>query len=218
MLWHGEMICNSVERTDWTTNPVELVLCEVCGCVGCGGGYAHVSQWASLITLTRPQSNRGESTSRDERDASSMLREHRALGIPSASWEEWRAEGFKLPALGQLSRGTGRTLADLWLSTLPASLHCKDLAAIEPMLCERLVASETMDVASATQRVLRLAAWLQSIADDPVEGTIRLATETGIAVEALYLDGPTVEEWPALGVLGEMTTLMLSPNYTFCRP
>ena len=56
-LKYGQVeLCNSLEWTDWTPNPVQVQICDACGTPGCAsGGYVHISVLNDLVLWTVPQ-------------------------------------------------------------------------------------------------------------------------------------------------------------------
>src|SRR5688572_27017897 len=82
---------NSLEWIAWTENPVQVVLCEACGCDGCAvGGYAHISRLGDFVLWTRPQIAPEETWEAMQYDAAPPLKRFGALAIPKHTWEEWR--------------------------------------------------------------------------------------------------------------------------------
>ena len=56
LVYRDWIICNSIEHTDWSGNPVQVILCDQCGHEGCGhGNYVHVSRLGEHIIWARPQ-------------------------------------------------------------------------------------------------------------------------------------------------------------------
>ncbi|MCG8454829.1 MAG: hypothetical protein MI919_01000 [Holophagales bacterium] len=51
----GLQLANSVEGVDWSTNPVQVVLCEACGYPDCGpANYVHVPRLDDLVLWSVP--------------------------------------------------------------------------------------------------------------------------------------------------------------------
>ncbi len=54
------ILCNSLEWTDWSANPVQVEVCDQCGTSACAsGGYVHISTFERLCILDKTSSTGG---------------------------------------------------------------------------------------------------------------------------------------------------------------
>src|SRR5919198_855592 len=96
----GVELCNTMEWSDWSdVDLVQLIVCEECGYAGCeNGGYARVSRLGGHVLLTPPLVDPADAWAVTQYRPSHAIREHGAVAIATAHWEEWRHHFRNLPA------------------------------------------------------------------------------------------------------------------------
>ena len=201
--FHDQLLCNSLSWVDWSTNPVQVEICDQCGVTGCtSGGYVQVSQLGDLIFWTQPILSVDDDRATSEYEASSGIKHFGAIAIPVALWNQWRHE-TTLPEATDLPAMTGNDLVQLWLAGIPTSLRCTVVGDVLPMLHRTLLAADTLDIDMAVHTVERVIDRMRGWMKRPVVGAIKSAKIANARVESLYCDGPRVEEWPAIASLGQ---------------
>jgi hypothetical protein len=201
--FRDQLLCNSMSWVDWSTNPVQVEICEQCGVIHCAsGGYVQISRLGDLIVWTRPTSPRDDNGTLPEYRASSGIRHFGAIAIPVAVWNQWRQQ-MTLPEAADLPIMTGDDLVALWLAGIPRSSQCGVVEEVVPMLQRNLLAADTLDVEAAIQTVGRVIGRMQAWTKRPLVGAIKTAATTNARVESLYCDGPKFEEWPAIASIGD---------------
>ena len=205
----GKVLSNGLTAVDWSENPVQLVLCESCGFPGCAsGGYAHVSFLNDTILITTPQITDPDDWEQTQYAASYFVEKFGSAAIPLSVWEEWRKAAPDLPLAASFPRTTAQTLADAWRMAPAPPTRVDTLGEIVPMLKSRLLATDTMNVATAIRHVTRLVEWLDGIGNGEIIGVLDAPGEN-ITIETLYFDGPGEADWPAFAVQHDQLFLML---------
>jgi hypothetical protein len=89
----GEVLANGLEWVEWEDEPVQVILCEQCGCAGCAeGGRIHLSRLGDHVIWSAPHE-------RNERWAPApAVERHGAVAIPGATWDVWARVPRNLPA------------------------------------------------------------------------------------------------------------------------
>jgi len=206
-----EVLVNTLESTDWSQNPVQVIVCDACGHVGCAsGGYVHVSRLDDFVMLTAPQVGPDDDWETTHYAPHFVLEKFGAVAIPNWMWAKWRVLVPGLPESLSFPVATGRTLAEAWalgpgrpkrVETLPTMLKQRLLA------CDRL----TPDVA-----VHRVEHWLHHFlnrSNVPVPAKVIAPSELGLTIETLYFDGPSSEDWPALAFGNENDFIALDSEH-----
>ena len=184
-----------MEWTDWTSNPVQLQICEACGYEGCAsGGYVHVSRLGEFVLWTTPQID-----IRDEWEVSQFrphpaLTELGAIAIDARAWNEWRARGFPLPPPSAIPASNGQAVLDAWVM---GADRPTDPSSLVGMLRERVLACDTLAPSDAVDRVERWVRRLLDLGPVPTALALRHPRDLGAAVETLYFDGPGHLDWLA---------------------
>jgi len=209
----GNELCNSLEWAEWAENPVQVVLCDACGSVGCAsGGYTHVSQLDDFILWTTPQIAASDDWTTSRYAPASALAQLGAIAIAKSTWELWKVRVSQLPDVSVFSKANGAALADAWRLGPGRPRSIEDLV---PMLRARLLGCDTMEPREAIDRVQR---WIERLAADaatPVAGVLRPPQEVGAQIEILYFDGPTEQDWPALAIRGSADFLLLDREHAY---
>jgi len=209
----GVELCNSLERTEWMQNPVQVIRCEACDYTDCAsGGYVHLSRLGDFVLWTTPQIDAGGDRAARQYAPASVVKRLGAAAIPESAWEEWRAWVPQLPAVSTFSSANGAALADAW-SLGPG--RPGSISEIVPMLRARLLACDTMEPDEAIDRVQR---WIERLSDDaaiPVAGALRAPEAIGAQIETLYFDGSSEHDWSALAIRGGADFLLLDREHAF---
>lgn len=155
-------LCNSLECTEWTQNPVQVQICDACGTVGCAsGGYIHLSAIGDYVFWTIPQSNKVS----EEIDApfpATALVKFGAVAFSNEAWERLHALESEVPEARCASRANGLALLDAW-AVGPGRPQAVE--RLLPILRARLLAGDTLEPAAAIEWIERWLGWFQSRAD-----------------------------------------------------
>ena len=81
-----------------------------------------------------------------------------------------------------------------------------------------VLTSDRWDRDEAVAMLTRVAGWLGADPHAPVEGELLPAARTGAVIETFYTDGPTDEDWPALGVHNGRLTPAFRPDLVLWPP
>ncbi len=197
-------ISNALGWVDWTENPVQLLLCDACGHVGCqAGGYAHVGRVADSVLLTAPQLDDPDEWERSQYEASYAIRKFGAMLVQGEEWTRWRSNADQIPEISGLLPANGRSIADAWRMSVHNANRAKELDDVAPLLTERLLGSDTMDPVEAIQTVKSVIALLRALGQQFVSGRFVDPAMVGASVETLYFDGPREQDWVAFAFLGD---------------
>jgi hypothetical protein len=210
----GAEICNSLEQVEWTTNPVQVIVCSHCGTPGCAyGGYVHMSRLAQYVLWTTPQI---EVSDDDEPSALYAplfaLRKLGAIAVDPGAWMRWEAVSSKLPKAASLPQANGRAVAEAWALGPGRPVNLGELV---PMLRARLLGCDTLNPTDAIGRIERCLGRLQSLAMKPAPGSLQPLASVGASVETLYFDGPKEEDWAALAVKDDLDFPLLDREHIF---
>ena len=206
-------LCNSLEWTDWSTNPVQVQLCDACGCVGCAaGGYVHVSTLHGFVIWTMPQLPDQVELAEARCFPATALKVLGAIGFPDDTWASIRASVPDVPAASTFPQANGRALAEAWALGPDRPTKLRDLL---PMLRARLLGADTLEVGAAIHWVQHWLDWFSNVADSTVAGTIGAPEVHDGQIETFYFDGPSKEDWPALARHGEMYVPVLDRDHVF---
>jgi hypothetical protein len=202
LLCDGVELSNSLESAEWAENPVQVLVCGACGTARCAsGGYVHVSRLGDHLLWTRPFRPDSDVSWQTEHAPSYSIVRRGAVLIPSAVWSEWAR---RFSNLSPFQRFPPTRLIDLfqaWILETRGASSVESLDALEPMLRERLLACDSIDV----QEALRLVgAFVTRVKQDPlatVDGHVRRASDTAARIETFYFEGPSDDDWPALAFM-----------------
>jgi hypothetical protein len=211
--WSGIDLCNSLEWADWMRNPVQVRLCDACGCQGCAhGNYVHISNLGDFVLWTTPQVDTRDDWEKRQNAPLPALGLLGAVAIPPSTWEQWRVLAPQLPEAPALPKANGLALAEAWILGEGRPTNIQELL---PMLRARLLGCDTLEPSEAIERVQRWMERLSVEAATPVAGFLRAPEEVGARVETLYFDGPSEHEWPALAIRGNTDFLLLDREHAF---
>jgi hypothetical protein len=201
---------NSLEWVAWTDNPVQVVLCDACGHVGCAvGGYVHVSRLGNFVLWSRPQVDAEETLEVAQYEAAWPLKRFGAIAIPKNAWEEWRTVA-SVPQIDALTPANGRAIFDAWFL---APARSRRVDEIVPMLKEGLLGTDSLELSDAIERVAR---WIERLKDSSAcfaNASLRSPTAIGARIETLYFDGPADEDWPAFAISDGVDYLLLDRDH-----
>jgi hypothetical protein len=100
LLADGLELVNMVEAVNWGEDPVQVVVCDHCGCVKCQHGnwvsVRRLDDWVLMVASVKGYGSTDAFT-REELSAPRWLRIKGAPLIPVADWERARAHGAALP-------------------------------------------------------------------------------------------------------------------------
>jgi hypothetical protein len=207
------VLCNSLEWTEWSGNPVQVELCDACGTVGCGsGGYVHVSAFGDVILWTVPDDSTAPDAMKGRVFPATAIEKFGSVAFPIGVWESFHLAAVEVPGAGSLARADGRALRDAWAvgETRP-----KAVERLLPMLRTCLLAADTLDVADAIRWVEHWLRWFDERAGSAVEGLLASPASTGAKIEKLYFDGPGTADWVALARMRDSFVPALGPNHVF---
>ncbi|MCO6438318.1 MAG: hypothetical protein J5J06_14580 [Phycisphaerae bacterium] len=224
----GQVLCNSMERVEWAGgNPVQVLLCEQCGCAGCNShGYVQITRLSDSIIWTRPVFDSDIGGAYRCLDA---LGGNGAIHVPETIWTEWQQRFDSLPDLSVFPRTTRSELIDAWLLEMPpcyraaegvsaGDLTVSPLARARlliPNARDRLLACTSMDVPAAQRLLDRILKWAESGPAAPIDGAIR---RRDVEMEALYLDGHGTEDWHAFAIAGGNVYLAFGADWVLDPP
>ncbi len=187
----GVQLCNSMEWTDWLEEfSVQVELCEQCGHTHCArGGYVRISRLASHLLWTPPRlEDPDDALEREQYAPSPALREHGAIAVALAEWENRRARFLDVPPADEIPRTERRDLAAAWALSAPFMSGDMPDSAFLAMVRERLIAAEFATSEESLSRLQALVTWFASDQDAYVDAELARADAGG--VEVLYLDLP----------------------------
>ena len=193
-------------------NPVQVHICDACGTVGCAsGGYIHLSAIGDYIFWTMPQSDKTQRWDGCPFPATALVK-FGSIAFPSETWGWLRAVESDVPETRCVSPANGRALLDAW-AVGPGRQRAVD--RLLPMLRARLLASATLETATAIELIERWLDWFSSKADLAIDGNIMSLDPGNAPMETLYFDGPRGEDWPALARFGKGFVPVLDPRHIF---
>jgi hypothetical protein len=137
---------------------------------------------------------------------SHAVREHGAIAIPTAHWEEWRHRFRNLPAPDALPASRRSDLKAAW--GLERKLLTRWDGNADPvrLLRDRLVAAEGESTHEATIHLRTLLDWFAADEELAPAADLVRADEHGARVETVYFDvpdtfdRPQLHEWRAFGL------------------
>jgi hypothetical protein len=200
-------LCNSLEWTDWTPNPVQVQICDACGSPGCAsGGYVHISVLKELVLWTAPQPSQ---ISRDNFGATAT-EVFGSVAFPRNVWDSIRVAAREVADTKRFPGSDGIAIRDAWTAGQSRPNAPDDLL---PWLRSRLLAADTLEVTAAVEQVEFWLNWFQRRAGIGVKALVRRADEAGAAIEKLYFDGPGSDDWAALARYRNSYVPTLGPNH-----
>jgi hypothetical protein len=200
----GVLLFNLIELVDWTTDPVEGLICEACPGSGCRmDGLVRLITLPEQVLWVRPYLDdpwhyRGydeESFWREELEQ--RIYPGQAIVMPKATWNGLRARFPGLPPADHFPRATRRDLGRLWLREMPEAVRVTDLAGLDDHLRRTALASDPLDLDPAREIIRSMIGWLNEAPGQPVAGRIIRVEEAGCPVNSFYFNGPPFWEWPA---------------------
>ncbi len=218
-MYRGEVLCNCIEGTEWSGgNPVQVSLCEECGCEGCSdAGYVRISRIGDSLLWTRSFGEASGEAIYDRHTALTALGRFGAVRIPLGLWADWRVKFKNLPEAEGFPRANRSDILDAWLLEVPApfrtaagflwhdtTLHPIDRAGHTVALVRnRLLACEHAAVDSGRNSLDAVVAWARSAPEQPVDGDLITPRGAGVNIETLFLESARTEEWSALSQTGD---------------
>ena len=200
----GLQITNSLEWVEWTENPVQVVLCDVCGQERCAsGGWVHVSRLDRHVLWSAPQATGGSPRAEEGEEVPRFIRTLGAVALPVEIWNGWSAAIPEVPRADRLPPANHAAVADAWILG-PARSTPTLLATLQ----DRLVGGDTLEKPAAIAMVARMMEHLEKNAF--VNFPHPVVEAAGARIETLYFDGPSELDWPAFAFAGEDTYLALT--------
>jgi hypothetical protein len=208
----GIELCNSLEWTGWTTNPIQVQICDTCGTAGCAsGGYVHLSALRDVVLWTTPRRETAVAFDGKLFPASSVAR-FGAITFPESVWTSFRAAAVEVPDTKALTRSDGQSICDAWING-PARAPNHD--SVVDWLRVRLLAADTLDALAAIQSVEQWIGWFRERARVEIDGSILPVQSAGAVIEKFYFDGPGAEDWLALAHYNGTLVPALGDAYMF---
>jgi hypothetical protein len=216
----GAELMNSVEGIAWEEgNPVQVILCEECGCPGCAtGNYVHMSTLADHVVWTRPlieELDQDESWRALEITPPLVLEQHGIVATPVDQWARLRKINATVPGAEQLPRITRRALADGWQMSAPRPHRAQCLEAVIPLLEDRLAGTEHLQKEETIALLAPLIGWLSANPGRALEGRICQAEAMGADIERLYFTDASQFHWPAIALHQGRALLALSDDLVY---
>lgn len=196
----GVELSNGLEGVDWTTNPVQVVLCDACGHPGCGsGGFVHISRLGNFLWWTWPQVEPRDDWESGHYSPLHAVERSGSVLFSLDTWEALRARVPSLPGGQAFPRTTHQALLDAWSRDVYLGQRIERPEEVIPILRDGVLAADSLDSDSAISAVEEMMLIARRQGDRPVEGTLTRAEEAGVVLETLYFDGPPFQDWAAFG-------------------
>ncbi|GEJ55958.1 hypothetical protein [Anaeromyxobacter diazotrophicus] len=100
-------LVNMLRLVDWSEDPVQVVVCDACGTVGCAtGNYVAVRRLADYVVFappTRPYEETADETEKVQYLEPWFIRKRGVPLVPVAEWDRLRNDGFPLPSSESMS-------------------------------------------------------------------------------------------------------------------
>jgi hypothetical protein len=100
-------LVNMLRLVDWSEDPVQVVVCDACGTVGCASGnYIAVRRLANYVAFAPPTRAYEHATDEAEKVQYGepwFIRKRGTPLVPVADWERLRSDGFPLPPSESMS-------------------------------------------------------------------------------------------------------------------
>ena len=204
----GVQITNSLEWVNWQENPVQVILCDACGCEGCAsGGYVHVSRLHRYVLWTAAQ-NPEVAYVDDAYEVPRLIRSLGALALPVEVWNEWAAAIKEVPHADDIVPANYAAVADAWVLGPARSTN-----SLLTHLRERLVGGSTLDKEILMDLVERTLTYLRRNAQTSFAQPLARLDELDARLETLCFDGPAKMDWPAFAFAGSDIYIVLDHNY-----
>jgi hypothetical protein len=207
------VLCNSLEWTEWATDPVQVEICDACGTVGCAsGGYVRISALGQVVLWTMPTITASAGEVGETHYPATAIEKYGAVAIPAGEWDSLHLKVGDVPESGRIARADGSALRDAWAvgQTRP-----RDVERLLPMLQACLLASDNLDALDAIHWIRYWLCWLEERAGRVVTGKLRTSSETGATIERLYFEGPGSDDWTGLAKVGDSYFPAFSPDHIF---
>ncbi|MBV9764974.1 MAG: hypothetical protein JOZ48_09025 [Acidobacteriaceae bacterium] len=120
----GVELCNSLEGIDWSSNPIQVQICDACGITGCASGsYIHLSAMRSTVFWTTPRREDASQILEGSFLPATALARFGAVAFPASAWDSLRVRAPEVPEINRLAAADGRAIRDAWIvaSSRPAS-------------------------------------------------------------------------------------------------
>lgn len=97
----GLELANMLRNIDWSEDPVQLVVCDSCGTIGCASGnYVALRRLDDFVVMAPPEEGyaaSADASARAQYIEPAFMRRRGVPLIPIVEWERLRAEGAPLP-------------------------------------------------------------------------------------------------------------------------
>ncbi|KAF3890004.1 hypothetical protein AB0758_38710 [Tolypothrix bouteillei VB521301_2] len=210
-LWDGNVqLINAIEFVNWGELPLQFVVCEACGFVGCQDrGWVELKRCDSIAMIMPAFTIIEEAEDMKEKYLPpDYIKEKGVICIAQETYVEKLSTIAPFPEFWQLPQMTvwealkifqleapGRVLGDLWNP---------------PDLCENtVIASDKGDCKEQTKQLISL---VRNLLGNMGTAKLCKATERDRLI-SLYLDIPGFPEWKALTYDGSSYSLYLEPGY-----
>ena len=211
------VLANSLEAPEWLDDPVQVVICDACGTVGCASGsYVHVSRTKKYIVWTAPQMNEPDPFEQDEYQAAFPIREAGLVLIPREHWDAWADERASMPVSREFPKLTGGALAEAWRWSMPAANRAPTVRQMSHFVAKRALACESFEVAEAAAIIDSLATWLRERREANIDGEFERVSHDR-RTETIYFEVPIGEGWSAFEVGQDGSLVAVSSEWVF-RP
>ena len=207
------LLANSLEWPDWRANPVQVVLCEACGCDGCAvGGYVHLSRTPRYVVWTSPQIDTADEWARNQFRATGALVRAGAILIRRSDWDEWAQKRPAMPRSEDLRPVTGRVLGDAWRLGMPMANRASDVVGLPSFVLERAVASDSLTLPQLNAALSDIVERLTGLAEAEVPGDFLPAHGQA---ETVYFEAPLGDAWAAFSGKPEVTVLPVGGGWAY---
>jgi len=205
----GLELVNMVKAANWEEDPVQVVVCDHCGCVKCQSGNwvscRRLGDWVLMVASTKGYGS-ADAFTRDELSAPSWLRSRGAPLIPAAIWEQARERGVALPPSSSLPELTWREALLEAQVEAPRRVLGEPGRRQEKRLSALVSATDPWVDPKLLDKVGDLTAWT---AEPSVRAVVHRAPETTLV--SLFMEDDLQEEL-LLGLLGGELGLYFKPD------
>lgn len=189
-------LSNCVEFTDWDRDPLEPIVCEVCGTSGCGpAGIAHLVRTDNQLLWMQPYDSFYYETEADLKNHSIAD----TVMINRAEWDWIASQSSHLPQFESIRRINSLDLLQLWRQQLPncvKPMHGDSYARHFRMNC---IAGHPLDLDAALPILLPLHECRHEF-EEPLLGEFIEIEPADESVQSFFFDDDTFAEWRAFSI------------------
>lgn len=190
----GELeLSNCIEFTDWERDPLEPIVCTICGTSGCGPSHLiHLVRTENQLLWMRPYES-------DRYWVEAELESHSiadTLMIHRADWDEIAQQSHHLPKFESIRRISSRDLLELWRQQLPPCIKPRNGDSYPRHFLMNCIASHPRELDDAMQLAFPLLEGNFG-SDSPLAGEFLEVHSADERVQTFYFDAEPFTEWRA---------------------